>query len=193
VSLLPARRRATLSTDTTAPFEGLGDLSAISKAAAMTVPDFVLLVQSYVALVDGAASLPVSRFLRSCASLLPKLYAASLDLPHVEPDDTKALPSIQSPALASLGEHDLYWEIYDPYEESAPVMGSLSGDLREIYEDLVGPLREYEAGRIDNAIWSWRFNMTNHCGDHLVDAMRAIHRLVHGVLADRSGTHDDAA
>ena len=78
-----------------------------------------------------------------------------------------------------LGKYDAYHEVFDPYVDEAPVVGLISDDLADIYLDLVSPLVAFEAGRVNDAIWEWRFGLRGHCGDHLVDTMRAIHRLVH--------------
>jgi hypothetical protein len=144
----------------------------------MLVHEFVLLAREYVALLDGARAMQPHELLLACGKLLPRIYSAGLALPSVEPDDTTVQTSVPSPILPSLGRFDFYSEIYDPYVDEPPVMASLADDLSDIYTDLAAPLREFEAGRVANAIWSWRFNITGHCGDHLVDALRAIHRAV---------------
>jgi uncharacterized protein DUF5063 len=140
--------------------------------------DLVPLVREYVALLDRAREMKPHALLLACGKLLPRIYSAGLALPDIDPDDSAAEASVPSPTLPSLGRFDLYSEIYDPYVDEPPVMGSLADDLSEIYADLATPLREFDAGRVANAIWSWRFNITSHCGDHLVDALRAIHRAV---------------
>ncbi|HEY6556594.1 MAG TPA: DUF5063 domain-containing protein [Polyangiaceae bacterium] len=145
----------------------------------MQADDFAPLAREFVDLLDGAADMRPHELLLACARLLPRIYTAGLSLPDVEPDDTIAPRSVPAPTLPSFGKFDVYSEIYDPYVHDEPVMGSLTDDLSDIYSDLAAPLREFEAGRVANATWSWRFNLMGHCGDHLVDALRAIHRAVH--------------
>lgn len=145
----------------------------------MHAENFAALAREFLVLLDRAADMRPHELLLACARLLPRIYAVGLNLPDVEPDDTTVPDSVPHPTLPSFGKFDIYSEIFDPYVHDEPVMASLAHDLSEIYSDLAGPLREFEAGRIANAIWSWRFNLTGHCGDHLVDALRAIHRAVH--------------
>ena len=75
-----------------------------------------------------------------------------------------------------LGRHDSYFEVFDPYVDEPPVVGSLADDLADIYLDLARPLRLFDRGRVADATWEWVFSMRSHCGDHLVDALRATHR-----------------
>jgi Domain of unknown function (DUF5063) len=145
----------------------------------MQAEDFAPLAREFTILLNRAAEMRPYDLLVACASLLPRIYTAGLNLPEVEPDDASSPEPVPHPSLPSLGRFDIYSEVYDPYVHVEPVMASLALDLAEIYSDLAGPLHEFDAGRIANAIWSWRFNLRGHCGDHLVDALRAIHRAVH--------------
>jgi hypothetical protein len=145
----------------------------------MEADEFAPLAREFVDLLDGAADMRPHDLLLACATLLPRIYTAGLSLVDVEPDDIAAPPSVLRPRLPSFGRFDCYSEVYDPYVHDEPVIASLTDDLLDIYSDLAGPLREFEAGRTANASWSWRFNLQGHCGEHLVDALRAIHRAVH--------------
>ena len=153
----------------------------------MSLDEFVSLVREYKALVDGAATLTAHRFLSACAALLPRIYAAGISLPDTQPDSEDITRTVESPmeALSNLlGRCDPYLEIFDPYVEEAPVHGVISDDLAEIYLDIVNPLISFDAGHVNDAVWEWKFNIRGHCGDHIVDTMRAIHRLVHDHLPD---------
>lgn len=153
----------------------------------MNLDDFVGLVRDYKALVDDPGGSTAHGFLRSCASVLPRIYAAGIALPDVEPEDEDVDRSVASPMRnlgALLGRYDSYLEIFDPYVDEEPVRGLISDDLADIYLDLVNPLASFEAGRVRDAVWAWRFNLRGHCGDHIVDTMRAIHRLVHDHMPD---------
>ena len=144
---------------------------------------FVALVREYKAVIDGAGGTMPHALLRQCALLLPRIYAAGLALPDVEPESGGVgAPTVESPMRrlgALLGRYDSYLEIFDPYEEDEPVRGLISDDLADVYLEVVEPLAAYEAGRVQDAVWSWRFSIRGHCGDHIVDAMRAVHRLIH--------------
>ena len=147
------------------------------------IETLVALVREYRAVIDGAEGSRAHTLLRRCATLLPRIYAAGLALPEVEPETEGVdAPQIESPLRllgALLGRYDSYLEIFDPYQEDDSVRGLVSDDLADSYLDLVEPLAAFEAGRVHDAVWSWRVSIRGHCGDHIVDAMRAIHRLIH--------------
>ena len=116
---------------------------------------------------------------------LLEVYEAGSKLPQVEPPEgIEAGPSPERPqGWAGFEDVDLYWEVFDPYEESAPVAGSLSDDLLDIYGDLRRGLALWDKGvgtKNDDfkvsAIWEWRFHFEIHWGDHAIDALRALHR-----------------
>lgn len=151
----------------------------ITETMRTLVDDVVALVRDYVALVDGANAGSAYVFLRSCAGVLPRIYATGLDLPNVSPTDDATEPVIESPLrrLAGLlGRYDTYSEVFDPYIDEPPVFASLADDLADVYLELARPLRLFEGGRVADATWDWAFGIRGHCGDHLVDALRAIHR-----------------
>jgi hypothetical protein len=141
------------------------------------------LVREYRAVIDGADGRSPHALLRRCALLLPRIYAAGLSLPDVEPDtesvDERTVESPMRRLAVIFGRYDSYAEIFDPYEDEEPVRGLISDDLADIYLDLVDPLSALESGRIQDAVWSWKFGIRGHCGDHIVDTMRAVHRLIH--------------
>ncbi|MFN2529064.1 MAG: DUF5063 domain-containing protein [Candidatus Baltobacteraceae bacterium] len=56
----------------------------------------------------------------------------------------------------------------------APVTGWLADDLADIYLDLKKGLAEMNHGRVDDAIWEWRFGYFSHWGRHLTHAQCAI-------------------
>jgi hypothetical protein len=123
----------------------------------------------------------------ACSRLLPRIYAAGIELPDPEltPDDVELNPDqLESPMSAigqSLGKYDQYAEVFDPVFDREFLLTHLSDDLADIYSDLLVPLRWWDRGddaARTQALWQWKFNITGHCGDHLVDALRPIHRLV---------------
>jgi hypothetical protein len=138
------------------------------------------LVREYVSLIDRSGESTPYALLWACARLLPRIYAAGLELPDVEPDGVDAPGStVAGPNLmASFGRYNTYFDVPDAVAEMSPAAATLSGDLVEIYLDLARPLADYDAGRVANAVWQWKFNLRGHCGDHLTSALRAIHKLV---------------
>lgn len=148
---------------------------------------FIITIKEYVDLVEKSPQFSVQDFLIKCAKLLPQIYSLGQELPEVElPDeesDEIVIEEVVSPRERLgklLGKYDYYTEVFDPVFDQDTVKASLSDDLADIYLDLKRPLIKYEIRNDDFkniAIWEWKFNIQGHCGDHLVDALRPIHRL----------------
>lgn len=139
------------------------------------------LVREYIALIDNIGRYSAHQLLKECARLLPLIYSYGITLPDVEPTDEGSEFNITSPMgeiVDLLGSYDVYSEVFDPVTDKDAIASSLSDDLADIYQDLKGPLLNYDEGHQSNAIWQWRFNICGHCGNHIVDALRPIHRLV---------------
>jgi hypothetical protein len=159
------------------------------------IDSFVALVKRYLTLVDRSNDATAHTLLQSCA-LLPRIYAAGAELPDVEPTDEELPGEVDSPlpcVRRLLGRYDSYSEIFDPYVDDPAVVASLADDLADVYLDLARPLGIYEAGREADAVWKWRSNLRGHCGDHLVDAMRAIHRAVNSHMPPEYIAGDETA
>ena len=157
------------------------------------VHDFVKLVRQYVSLVEGMDEIRAHELLFRAAIVLPKIYSLGITLPDVGPflDEIQEDedPSLDKPSedagismmdalKEKLGTYDKYSEVFDPVIEEESLIACLSDDLAGIYWDLKEPLQPYDSGKELDATWAWRFNMKTHCGDHLVDSLRAIHRLL---------------
>ena len=76
------------------------------------------------------------------------------------------------------GELDVYWEVFEVYEEGAPVCGSLSDDSLDVYRDVKRGLELWDRAGLSEiaAIREWRFHFEIHWGAHAVGALRALHR-----------------
>jgi hypothetical protein len=148
--------------------------------------------RQYCAFIENADQYPLTERLLSVATLLADLYAAGLRLPAVEqPDDQAPGVGSTAPRWEGLGDLTFYWEVGDPYQWEAPVVGSLSDDLLEIYHDLKRGLSTFEEGgdaSIASAVWEWRSNFAKHWGEHTVDALRTLHRAIRRSI-DESGEH----
>jgi hypothetical protein len=129
--------------------------------------------------VRRAASYPLPERCRLAAKLLADLYSASLALPEVEPESDDAPPDVTVPEnWPGFGEHESYWEVFDPYEQDEPVVGSLSDDMLDVCRDIEAGLVLYRQGNVDEAVWHWRFSRQIHWGDHAVDALKALQRVL---------------
>ena len=70
-----------------------------------------------------------------------------------------------------------YREVFDPFGQEAPLCGDIADDLSDIASDLSAGMREFEAGRIGNAVFLWKLLLNIHWGSHTVDVLRALHAL----------------
>lgn len=141
------------------------------------VRKFAETAHRYCAFVDVAASLSASERLHRARQLLAELVHVACDLPRGDSEGPDASAEVSRPAnWPGFGDRDVYWEIFDPYENEPPVCGSLSDDLLDIYSDLRRGLVAYDAGHVGAAVWEWRFHFDHHWGDHAVDALRALQR-----------------
>ena len=174
------------------------------------VAAFIEVAERFCAVVERARERDTGAFLAAAERALTLLYAAALELPAVEPSDTappgRAVTNEEWHAAygglqAALGRCDLYRDIYDPAamadpsgaiaDGDEPVVGSVADDLADIWRDLQDGLRAWEGAdpqaRVD-IVWAWRDAFGYHWGQHLVNALRAIHwwRHVHyvGLPAD---------
>jgi len=183
---------------TSAGVVNAGTLSAIALSheegirlenTGIAVERFVALAAEYCDFIERLDELTGRAFVQTSVRLLPALYIAALELPHIEPGSSNLIEDAKSGAddyrtiygriSDKLGALTLYWEVFDPYEEDAPVCGSIADDLADIYGDLKGALKVYQQGSESDrkdAVWHWRFNFHFHWGEHLVDALRALHR-----------------
>ena len=164
------------------------------------VSRFVEVATKYRDLVDRAAA--AVDLLAGAETLLPALYVAALELPDVEASDEREADAVPHEAWREvfgrlqevLGLYATYREVYDPVAVSdpagaidtanEPVIGNLADDLADIWRDLEVGLRIWptSAESMRNGIvWEWRESFKSHWGQHLVDALRAIHwwRYVH--------------
>lgn len=149
------------------------------------VAAFVDQARQFCDFVEKANEHTLKKRLSAARDRLLELYKAGSKLPHVEPPDgIEAGPTPERrKGWAGFDKFEAYWEVFDPYEESAPVVGSLSDDLLDIYGDVQRGLALWEQGEVTKrsepriaAIWEWRFHFEIHWGDHAVDALRALHR-----------------
>ena len=115
----------------------------------------------------------------SLMKLLMTLYISAMNLPETEPEIMQSSSNIAEDVSVRIGEHisTIYWEVFDPYVDEDPTCGDLIDDLSDIAADLRNGMKEYEAGRFGNAIFEWKFRLSNHWGQHIVDALRALHAI----------------
>jgi hypothetical protein len=100
-----------------------------------------------------------------------------MNLPETEPETIASLSDISEAVAIRFSEQipTTYWEIFDLHADKDPVCGDLIDDLSDIATDLKAGMKEYEASRFGNAVFEWKFGLNNHWGQHIVDALRALH------------------
>lgn len=147
------------------------------------VQAFVREVRAYIALIEAPKA--VEDFPRVCATQLARLYDLSMRLPETEPgkvDEPKVRFSRSAELERAVGDQ-AYWMIFDPFNDEAPVAGSIYEDLSSVYEDIVGSLALFDRGDDDalhTAVWLWRLNMETHTGRHLIGALLPLHEIATG-------------
>lgn len=145
------------------------------KSEVQRIQEFAAIAERLCAFVEGGAKLAMGERLVAGRELLAQLVVAGCDLPRGRASGAE-LPRIAAPTGAvSFDEHDIYWQLFDPYEFGEAGAGMLSDDFADIYCDLAPGLVAYEAGREGAAAWQWRFGYENHWGHHAVSALRALH------------------
>ena len=164
----------------------------------MTVPEveyFAEGARQYCTYIETAHQYPVTERLLTFATLLAELYAAGLRLPEVEqPNDEASGVRSNVQRWEGLGDLTFYWEVNDPYQWEAPVVGSLTDDLMEIYHDLKRGLVVFEQGgeaNIVSAVWDWRSNFAKNWGEHTVDALRTLHRAIRRAMDEQQTTNNE--
>ena len=113
--------------------------------------------------------------------LLMKLYISALNLPDLKPETIQISEStIHENVCIRINKEipTTYWEIFNPYIMEELVCGDLSDDLYDILSDLQCGIKEYEHGKIGNAVFEWKFGLNNHWGNHVIDALRALHFII---------------
>jgi hypothetical protein len=119
------------------------------------------------------------------ASWLGRLYAAALELPEVDPQNTNAVPNIPADflerATSELARFNgmYYRKCFDPAPglDEGPVMGDVGDDLLDIYKDVKAGLLLFDGGATTEAVWHWAFMHRIHWGHHAVGALYALHCL----------------
>jgi Domain of unknown function (DUF5063) len=168
-----------VSTKTTQRSESRETVESRDPEVNLRPEDFAARASAFIEFVERAGALALPDRLRAVRAQLVDVYAAALSLPlvdEVDVVDEVDAPTSPIPVCLDFGAHDEYWEVFDPYIEGEPLIGSLSDDVGDVYADLAGGLALWTAGHRDAAVWEWRFAFDTHWGDHAVDALRALHR-----------------
>ncbi len=124
--------------------------------------------------------------IRRARWLLAELHLAAIQLPDLgigkDKDATRISHEEWSRMFQKFGNLPLttYWDVFNPLEETEPIINNLADDLADIYQDVKAGLLLFQAQHFIDAAWDWRFNFQIHWGHHLVGAQRAIHEYLSG-------------
>jgi hypothetical protein len=151
--------------------------------------EFGLAAGRYCAFVESGDDRDRDRFVQELERHLVDLYSAAIDLPPGDADGPEAAPSMTSTEFRELerrlseklGNSDVYWFMFDPYDDGTLVAATLADDIAGIYGDLKDGFALLEAGGSpEGAVWEWRFGFEHHWGRHAAHALYAVHVLRHG-------------
>lgn len=157
---------------------------------ASAVNHFTEIADRFCAFLEQESLPGKAEFLLQATIILVELYQVVLTLPDTQPSNRDTLPDVEvsyeycrtigGRIAEVVGEHDLYWEVFNPHEADEPVATTINDDLTDIYRDLKYGLlvfhgSESAAPNVNEAAWHWRFSFTSHWGYHMVDALRALH------------------
>ncbi len=164
-----------------------------AKSAYVEVADrFGAVAQEFCSLVDSASQIDRKSLLIEIYRVLPRLINEAISLPSIETSDEDDEPKEQPHCVRmteeqwgelyhllkeTLGDWDLYWQVFDPTTDKEAVCGTLADDIADIYRDLKEglSLREQHLAPPEDIIWSWRLLYYSHWGKHAIDALLAIH------------------
>ncbi len=144
------------------------------------VDEFAVLARRY---CEWAESLPrdPDDDLVTARDLLAFLHAAVLRLPDNCPSTEPADDLVSTEAWKErYARFELlpikgYWKVFDALVMEQPVFNTLADDLSDIWRNLKEGLLLYDSGKVEEAVWQWRFHYEIHWGRHLLGAEYAIH------------------
>lgn len=170
----------------------MSDMDLHSVVYSKNVVEFVTVANEFCGLIEKINQLTVDQNIRNLQKVLPLLYLKATMLPKVEKvldDELEKYVSeldynvLQQRWLEALGEHDSYYEVFDPDIQFGEEMvtASISESLLDIYQELKDFLTAYSLGNeeiMNDALYDCIFLFEDSWGQRLVNVLRAIHRLI---------------
>lgn len=156
--------------------------------------NFISKAKAFCDLIEDKENVKSIKFLNNVYRSLLDLYLAYQDLPDKMPESDieineelkeKDLLKIRALISKKIGEkYATYWQAFDPiYPNGKELnMGFLSDDLADIYQDLKRGLSINDQADNDETIKAATLELEIsflHWGHHSIDAIRALHFLVH--------------
>lgn len=158
-----------------------------------SIHEFSVAAREYCKFIEEDETTKSQDYVLRCLQLLLTLHLRGLKLPGLGTGKSENGIGLEQwqvirARIASRLDRDAYSMIFEPFDESpAPLLGSLSDDLADIWKDLKEGLLQFDLGTtsgIENAVWMWRFGLEYHWGTrHSAHAIGALHHLLFGVHA----------
>ncbi len=169
------------------------------------VVEFVTVANEFCSTVEKVNETPVSERLKKLQRILPLLYLKATLLPKTEKMLDEALEKFVTEMdynllhqrwLQALGEHDNYYEVFDPNIQfgEETVTASISESLMDIFQDLKDFLKNYSMGDeaiMNDALSECVIHFEDFWGQRLVNLLRAVHMLVNGDVDFSEGGQDE--
>ena len=150
------------------------------------IKNFADLAYEYCSWAENLAD-PSDDDLKRAHRLLCELQLNALSLPDLDSEDTNDQLTKEDwmdvRTRFQKFNIDQYWKVFDVFADSeGPVLCTISDDLADIYRDLKEGLILFDRGKVNEAVWEWRFNYFIHWGRHLTGAQSAIHQYPADIL-----------
>ena len=173
------------------------------------VVEFVTVANEFCNFIENVQNEKVGRNMQSLRKILPLLYLKATLLPANERVLDEELEKYVSELdynmlhqrwLAFLGEHDSFYEVFDPDIQfgEETVTSSISENLLDVYQDVKDFITAYSLGDeevMNDALYECVQHFEDFWGQRLVNVLRAVHRLVASRVefddaAEKSGGDD---
>jgi hypothetical protein len=165
------------------------------------VVEFVTVANGFCGLIENVGHIPVEQNLKNLQRLLPLLYLKASMLPENEKvlDDEleKYVSELdynmwQQRWLQVLGEHDSFYEVFDPGIQfgGETVTASISENLLDIYQDMKEFITSYSLGDeaiMNDSLYECVLHFEEFWGQRLVNVLRAIHKVITDRVEFESG------
>lgn len=117
------------------------------------VEAFRVIASAYCDFIDSSRIFNDEESYRKLLRIISQLFTSALNLPEVELKERHwGGVDVQLPTV-EVKHHNVYTEIFDPYQDETPVTCCLEDDMIDIYIDIKKGLILFEQGHIVNAIW----------------------------------------
>ncbi|MFZ3264951.1 MAG: DUF5063 domain-containing protein [Terriglobales bacterium] len=155
--------------------------------------EFTLVAAHFCDVVDSASALDRVELLSRLYEMLPRLISQGIALPSLSWSNDDTRKEIRQTRMKEaewgqlyellkekLGEWNLYWQVFDPTNDSEAIRGSLADDIADIYRDIKEGLTLHNPNLAlqQDAVRGWRVLYYSHWGPHAINALFTIHFLL---------------